>query len=384
MAFYQALGWRQLAHEKKKLLAAVAGIAFSVALMLMQLGFKDALYMSATLLHRSFNGELVLTSTQYEAILSTEGISERRLYQSLEDTAVENVAALRWSLAGWTNPWTQGRRSILVIAVDPEEGALNLPGLSAETTVLQQPGKLLFDADSRPEYGPVADALRSGRAVTAELQRQDFDVVGLTRLGSSFVSDGNVIVSTRAYWSLFPQSDHDRIDAGVIRLRPGADILAARARIAAVMPPDTQVLTRDEFVQLETDYWARATPIGFVFMLGTVVGFIVGAVTVYQILYTDVIHHLPEYATLKAMGWSNRSLSRVVVDQALILSLLGYVPGFFAALLIYEAAVQSTGVPMEMTVARALVVLGLAMLMSVLSALLALRKVHHADPAEIF
>lgn len=384
MAFYHPLGWRQLAHEKKKLAAALAGIAFAVTLMLMQLGFKDALYASATLLHRSFDGELVLASTLYEALLSTEGVSERRLHQALMDESVERGAALRWSLAGWKNPWTRRRRSILVIALDPETQALNLPGLSTHEAALQMPATLLFDQGSRNEYGPVAATLSSGGTVKAELQRQDFDVAGLTKLGSSFVSDGNVIVSTRNFRRLFPNPDPERMDAGVLKLKPGHDVQAAQARLKAVMPPDVQVLTKEEFIQMETDYWARATPIGFVFLLGTAVGFIVGAVTVYQILYTDVSDHLPEYATLKAMGWSNARLSRIVIDQAVILSVLGYLPGFGAALLIYHAAVKSTGVPMNMTWGRALTVLGLALLMSVASALLALRKVRQADPAEVF
>jgi putative ABC transport system permease protein len=384
MSFYQPLGWRQLAHEKKKLLAAVAGISFAVALMLMQLGFKDALYVSATLLHRSMEGELVLTSTLYEALLSTEGIAERRLQQALSDPGVERVAPVRWSLAGWKNPWTQRRRSILVIGLDPEKQPLRLPGLQEQAALLQQPGKLIFDSGSRSEYGPVVEAFREGRVVTTELQQKDHDVVGLTRLGSSFVADGNVVLSTRAYQALFPHLDPQCMDAGVIKLKPGNDANVVKARLSSIMPPDTQVLTRGEFIQLETDYWARATPIGFVFLLGTAVGFIVGAVTVYQILYTDVSDHLPEYATLKAMGWSNAALSRIVIDQAVILSVLGYVPGFGVALLIYHAAVQATGVPMVMTWGRALTVLGLSLLMSVLSALLALRKVRQADPAEVF
>jgi heterocyst specific transport system permease protein len=384
MSFYKPLGWRQLVHEKRKLAAAVAGIAFAVALMLMQLGFKDALYVGATLLHRSFDGELVLTSRLYEAMLSTEGLSERRLQQARMDADVKAVAPLRWTLGGWKNPWTLRRRSLLVIGFDPEKQALRLPGLADHAGDLQRPGTLLFDRGARIEYGPVAPEIEAGHGVKVELQKLEFDVVGLTRLGSSFVADGNVIVSTRNYAKLFPNLNPETMDAGVIKLRAGADAHAVKARLVKLMPADTQVLTKAEFIQLEMDYWARATPIGFVFLLGTVVGFIVGAVTVYQILYTDVNDHLPEYATLKAMGCSNGRISRVVIDQALILAVLGYVPGFGAALLIYHLAVQSTGVPMQMTWSRAVAVLGLSTLMSVVSALLALRKVRQADPADVF
>lgn len=384
MAFYQPLGWRQLAHEKKRLAAAVAGIAFAVTLMLMQLGFKDALYVGATLLHRSLNGELVLVSRHFEYMLSTELVPERRLQQILGDAAVTEAGSLRLALGGWKNPWTHHRRNILVIGIDPAKPMVDLPGVREHAAALTRTGTLLFDRGARSEYGPVAAEMDAGHAVSAELLRQDYEVVGLTRLGSSFVSDGNVLVSAANFSKLFPERDPHLMDIGIIKLKADSDVAAAQARLKKVMPPDVQVLTKEEFILLETDYWARATPIGFVFLLGTAVGFIVGAVTVYQILYTDVTDHLPEYATLKAMGWPYARLSRIVIDQAVILSVLGYVPGFGTALLIYHAAVKATGVPMQMTWERALTVLGLSVLMSVISALLALRKVRQADPAEVF
>jgi putative ABC transport system permease protein len=384
MAFYTPLAWRQLAHEKLRLAAAIAGISFAVTLMLMQLGFMDALYVSSTLLHRSFDGELVIVSAHYDYVLSTQRIPDRRLYQTLVDNEVEGIAPLYWAVAIWKNHETFRHFSIIVIGMDPERNGLLLPGLATKLQELRLPDTMLFDSGSRPEFGPVVRDFESGREIVTELQQRDTKLIGLTRLGTSFVADGNVIVSELNFLRLFPNRERGAIDAGVVKLKPRADVRAVQARLAARMPADVQVLTKNEFIELEMKHWRNSTPIGFVFLLGTVVGFIVGAVTAYQILYTDVASHLTEYATLKAMGYTDGALGRVVVEQAIILSVLGYVPGFVVAVVLYALTVHFTALPIYMTWQRGTTVFGLSVLMSVMSALFSLRKVRQADPADVF
>lgn len=147
---------------------------------------------------------------------------------------------------------------------------------------------------------------------------------------------------------------------------------------------DVRVLTRDQFADNERAYWLRNSPVGFIFNLGTFMGLIVGAVIVYQILYSDVADHLSEYATLKAMGFSDMRLLLIVIQQALILTVLGFVPGLTIAQTLYILTFRATMLPIEMTLGRALLVLGLTTAMCCGSAALAVRKLRSADPAEIF
>jgi putative ABC transport system permease protein len=107
-------------------------------------------------------------------------------------------------------------------------------------------------------------------------------------------------------------------------------------------------------------------------------------VIVYQILFADVSQHLREYATLKAMGYSNRFLSSVVLQEAAILSVLGYLPGLAITFGLYRATAEATRLPLELEGGRALLVLGLTLAMCGGAALIALRKVRSADPAEVF
>ena len=144
------------------------------------------------------------------------------------------------------------------------------------------------------------------------------------------------------------------------------------------------VLTKQDFVNRERSYWNHATPIGFVFAFGAIMGLVVGAIIVYQILFADVSEHLNEYATLRAIGYRNRFVSGIVLQQAAILSVLGFVPGAAASAYLYKVAAGATRLPLHMTVDRALVVFGLMLLVCAISGFLALRKVRRLNPAEVF
>ena len=142
--------------------------------------------------------------------------------------------------------------------------------------------------------------------------------------------------------------------------------------------------TTEEFAQIERDYWANGTGIGFIFGLGVGVGFIVGIVIVYQILYSDVSEHLPEYATLKAMGYGDSYLLGVLLQEALLLAVLGYLPSVVLALGLYQAAFAATLLPISMTTRRAVTVLIMTIVMCSASGAIAMRKLRAADPADIF
>jgi putative ABC transport system permease protein len=150
------------------------------------------------------------------------------------------------------------------------------------------------------------------------------------------------------------------------------------------LPRDVRVLTRQEFIDAEVDYWARSTPIGFVFGFGVIMGLIVGTIIVYQILFADISDHLKEYATLKAMGYSNRYLSGVVVIEATILGLAGFLPGAAICAQLFRAARSATLLPMALTPERSLHVVGMTLVMCWASGLIAMRKLRAADPADVF
>ncbi len=378
------LSWRQLTHEKIRLMVALAGIAFADILMFMQLGFRDALFESATTFHKQLQGDVFLISTQSTALIAMRSFSSRRLYQALSVEGVQSVEPLYMDIGLWKNPETQATRGIMVIAFNPDRTLLSSPGLEGEMSKTKIPDVVLFDKASRAEFGPVADLFNQGQTVQTEVRSRRVRVGGLFSLGASFGADGNLVTSDLNFVRIFPTRTKDLIDVGVIRLNPGVDPIATVAQMRQNFPKDVKILTKDEFIEFERKYWEEGTSIGFIFTLGTAMGFIVGIVIVYQILYTDVSDHLPEYATLKAMGYSDWYLLGVVFQEAIILAFMGYIPGGVVAFFLYNLTQSATSLPIAMTVSRAVTVLVLTVIMCFVSGAISVRKLQAADPADIF
>ncbi|MGB6296322.1 MAG: ABC transporter permease DevC [Rivularia sp. (in: cyanobacteria)] len=378
------LAWLQLKREASRLAVALAGIAFADILMFMQLGFRDSLYYSNVRFHNSLQGEIVLVNSQTSAILSMKRFSQKRLYQALDLKDVQSVDPIYVDYTSWKNPQTGIPRNLLVIGINPQSNVLQLPGLQQNLNKIQLPNVVLYDRSSRQEYGPIVAEFEQGNNVRAEVKNKLVKVGGLFTLGASFGADGNLITSDLNFLRIFANRQPGLIDIGLIKLRPGADANLVAQQLRNYLDKDVKVFTKQEFVDFEKNFWASSTAIGFIFTLGTIMGFIVGTVIVYQILYTEVSDHLVEYATLKAIGYSHNYFLVVILQEAFILAVLGYIPGFVLALFLYEQARAATLLPIFMTTSRAVMVLLLTILMCSISGIIAVKKLKSADPADIF
>ncbi|GET35917.1 ABC transporter permease DevC [Microseira wollei] len=381
------LAWLQLTKEKVRLLVALAGIGFADILMFMQLGFRDALFESAITFHKNVRGDIFLISSQSTALIAMKSFSQRRLYQAKAFEGVESITPVYLGFGIWKNPENRKTRQLMVIAFNPAAQFFNLPGIAENLEKVKIPDVVLFDSASREEFGPVEKLFNSGQTVETEIDSRRVRVGGLFKLGASFGADGNVVTSDLNFLRIFSRRDRGSIDIGVINLKPDvnkAQIITNMKNYYKNAYPDVLVLSHEEFIQFEKKYWETGTSIGFVFFLGTTMGFIVGTVIVYQILYTDVADHLAEYATLKAMGYKDLYLLGVVFQEAIILSILGFIPGYGVATVLYTLTRNATSLPMVMTIARAVTVLVLTVIMCTISGAIAVRKLQAADPADIF
>jgi putative ABC transport system permease protein len=378
------LAWLLLSRQPVRLLIALAGISFAGILMFMQLGFRDGLFDASVTIHRLFNADLVLMSPRSMSSISMSGFPERRLIQSLADDAVESITPVHWNFVLWRNPETRKTRSILALGFEPDDGLFISPMVAEQSHLLRQKGRVLFDELSRPEFGPVAEGFNAGEVVETEVAGQRVRVSGLVRLGPSFGADGNLITSRETFRSLLPNTPRGSIEIGLIRLKSGNDPERVSERLQRQLPADVKVFTKQDFIEFEKNYWRSSTAIGFIFTLGAAMGFVVGCVIVYQILYGDVSDHLPEYATLMAMGYKLRELLGVVAREGLLLAIIGYLPAYAAGEGLYALIRSSTKLPVSMAPERALLVFSMVLLMCLGSAMLAMRKLADADPADIF
>ena len=378
------LAWLLLVKLRGRLLTAVAGVAFAVILALVQLAFEDALFTSITLLYSHFDADLVLISPQYQSIEARESFSERRLYEALAADGVESVAPLYMDTVQWTNPVNHIERFIFLVGFKPRPGVFDVKAVNARLLQIAEPGNVLFDEGSRSEFGPISRLFRDRGSVVTEVSHRRVDVVGLFRVGASFANSGQLITSDMTFLQLVPARQSGIIDVGLIKLRNGASPEAVRTELAAMLPADVAVLTKQGLLEREKNFWNRSLPLGFIFQASLVMGLIVGAVIVYQILYSGLSEHLSEFATLKAIGYSDHSLFWVVLQEAFLLSVIGFLPGVLLTFGVYRVVQTATVLPVRMTTLRLIVVYILTAIMCMLSGVLAVRRLRSADPAEIF
>jgi putative ABC transport system permease protein len=380
------LAWKNLTYDLRRLALAVAGVGFAVLLMCMELSFREALFDSTLALIRKLDAQLIITSAAKYTIIVREPFARRRLFQALGCEGVEAADGLEieTQLSLLKNLDTGEDQPIRVLAFDPDDHVLNIEAVERRIDQLRLPDTALFDRKSKSSYGvapPYDEPL--------ELAGRRIKVVGDFELGTDFANDGNMIVSDLNYHRLFPERDAGEdgmaeVDIGVVKTKSGADVHATRERLRRQLPDDVTIFTKQEFEDQERRFWQTATPIGYIFWLGTMMGFVVGIVICYQILYADIADHMAEFATLKAMGYGNAYFIGLVLQEAVILSLLGFVPGVAVSELLCQFVAGMTGLLVRVSEPTLLSVLVLSLGMCIASGCLAMRKLMSADPAELF
>ena len=380
------LAWRNLSESGWRLLASVAGTAFAVVLMLLQNGFRDALLdnMSALIVH--LDGDLFVTNRMRYMLSHPAPIPRRRLSQALEVTGVASACPVYIDAeqARWRNPTTGVERLIRVVACAPTDDVLDLPAIRAQRRHWDRPDCALADERSKPAlYGP----LKIG--TVSELQGRRIEVVGLFKLGTDFRSNGTLLMSEQNMLAYYPERrggswGDTAVDVGVLRTRPGADIMAVRATLEARLPPDVVVLTKRGFIAKEQRFWEEVAPLGVVFNIGLVMGFLVGLAICYQVLFSEISDRIAEFATLKAMGYRDRDLIRIVVEESVYLALLGFGAGVLASAQLFRWIQAATGLNMALKPLGTVAILGLTLVMCVLAGGLAARRLLTVDPAELY
>jgi putative ABC transport system permease protein len=401
------LAWANLVYKRTRTVIASAGVAFAVVLVFMELGFLGGVERTATMLYDKLQFDFIITSSEYLDISRPGEFPRERLAQARVD-GTDDVLPVSFGVATWRAP---GRESLLgspvppgelmsidVIATAPDrldrvfttgpgEVFPSAEAARASGASLRRSGAFLMDRLSKPEFGSVNHV----RAIPPDGRGDEFlrvngqraEVVGAFELGTGFSWNGMLMTNEETY-ARYTMHALDEVNFGLVKLKPGTDPGAVRERLRAALPPDVKVWTRAEINSGERNYWLRLTSVGQFLLVAVVLAVVVGVIFVYQMMAADIRNMLPEYATVKALGYRPAYLTGVVLWQAVLLALFGYAPGFVAALGLYHVATNYGGIPTGMTWWAALGVLLLTCVMCLASGILAVRKVHTADPADLF
>ncbi|MEL6929123.1 MAG: ABC transporter permease DevC [Cyanobacteria bacterium J06600_6] len=386
------VAWLQLSHQKVRLLVAILGVAFSIILIFTQLGLRAMLFDGVTLLPENLNGDLYLIST-YADNIRDSGFPNVYLYQADAIAGVADVRPLYVGYGRWVNPElletpesARGQiksSSMQLIAFNPNKPVFKIPEINRQLDLLSVPGGILYDRLSKSESGDIPQLISDRGRVSSILSNRRVTVMGLFDLGSTFYYDSVAVMSDWNYGQIRGAERLKEVSLGVVSLEPGADPQQVINRIKQTLTKDIKVLTKAELAQAEKDEVATWSE-GKVLNFGAFIGFVVGIIIVYQVIYTDVSEHLPEYATLKAMGYQDRELSLIVLQESLILAVMGFIPGYLASFSIYYLMTNFIELPVTMNMGIALQVFTLNVLMCIISGAIAIKKLRTADPADIF
>lgn len=380
------LAWRNLTENRLRLLASLAGTAFAVTLMFMEHGFQQSLLESMVGLIRHLDGQLMIVSRTVYTLSVPYGFPYRRIEQARAFPEIQDgvPVSIETRRSFWRRVDDGLPRPIRVIAYPPASDAIDLPDLRARRHEWGRPDTAMADSQSRTQrLGPLIPG------TVSELSGKTVRILGTFSLGADYQSDGTLVVSDSTFADIFPDRrgpsrGDDDITVGLLRVRPGVDPEALRGKVEAALPPDVRVLTKPGLIDKEQAFWDHVAPIGTVFSIGVVMGFIVGLAICYQVLFADISERLAEFATLKAMGYSDRRLFGIVAAQSVYLALLGYAAGLGVSLILFNIVNRATGLPMDLRLPAAAGILGLTILMCVSSGCLAARKLASADPAQLF
>jgi len=373
------LAWRNLVANKRRLLRSASGIGFAVLLMLMQLGFEQAFFDSSLEVIRGLDGDILIESVHKYQFATRDPFPMSDL-----DTArkVTGVASARpfyadWFDFFWKNP-TDGKVFLVrAFGFNPDEPVILFPDVNTNREKLQEPNTVVVDRRARRFLG------MDTAATETEINGAKTKIVGGFALGPDFVSDVTVVMSDRTFASLLHGAATD-VDVGVIKVHPGEDPKVVQRALRNALPATIAVFTKPELIEFERKFQAAVSSAGPIFAMGTIVGFVVGMLISYQITYTDLADQLPQYATLKAIGYGTGYLLRVVLEQAAFNALAGWISALLVSILLYRIIGEAALLPLHMTAKIIFVSLGLTLGMCLISAAIAVGRVIKADPAEVF
>jgi putative ABC transport system permease protein len=372
------IAWRILVHQKGRTALAIGGIFIAILLIFVELGFFIAVPQGGMLIYDHMRFDLLVCSNKYIFQAESWQFPRGRLEEVGKNAGVAQVKPVYFGGAKWQDLGGGLRLDIAVLGSDPQAKLFASPEVDRQIDLLERPDTVLVDSQTRPIFGP----LQPGRAV--ELNGRRVTIGGQYDLGTGFLGLGVVLANEANFFRIFPIRRPEAVNLGLVVLKPGADPEQVARELRAALPNDTQIFTRPELSSHEVSFWTTRTGTGLIFGSGLIVAFVVGIMVLYQTLATQITRQLPQFATLKAIGYTSAFLNGIVLIEAVLVMLLGFVPALAAALGVYSVIRSETLLPVNMTAAQLGGVLGVTLLMSGISAFLSLGRLRRADPAEIF
>jgi putative ABC transport system permease protein len=371
------LAWRILTHEKGRTALAFAGVFIAILLVFIELGFFIAVPQGGMLVYDHMRFDLLLVSSDYQFQAQPWQFPRARLTEAATVSGVAKATPIYFAGGSWQDPSGGTRLDVFLIGCDPAAKPFEVPDIDRQKDMLAERGTMLVDDATRPIFG----SLKTGRRV--DIDGRLMVIGGTYQLGTGFLGIGVALMDEANFFRVTHRRD-DPVNLGLVTLAPDTDRSAVAAALRQKLGNGVEILTRDEITAREDAYWTQRTSVGLIFGSGLVVSLIVGLMVLYQALATQIARHLPEFATLKAIGYGDASLGAVVAIEAAIIVVAAFVPAALAASALYALIRSETLLPLTFGATNAGLVFAAVMAMATGSSVLSLGLLRRADPAEIF
>lgn len=372
------IAWRILVDQKGRTLLATGGIFIAILLVFIELGFFVAVPQGGMLIYDHMRFDLLVVSNKYLFQAQSGQFPLAPLATVRKVPTVAQATPVYIGAGKWQDPGGGLKLDVALLAIDPAAGVFPVPDIERQKAALERPDTILVDSATRSLFGP----LTAGRIVDIAGHKET--IGGSFVLGTGFLGLGVAVASEANFFRMFPLRPRDTVNLGLVTLKPGTDPEAAAKALRAVLPADTQVFTRDGLMAHEDQYWTTRTGTGLIFGSGLVVSFVVGIMVLYQTLATQITRQLPQFATLKAIGYSNRFLDAIVLTESFLIMAVAFVPALVAAFVVYAQVRRETLLPLNLTAIELGTVFAITLVMAAVSAMLSLSGLRRADPAEVF
>jgi len=378
------IGWLQLTHNKGRFAAAVAGVAFATLLVLMQLGIQGAMRIGSLMPYSLLNADIIISANDGSTLTDRSNIARARMFQALGVAGVASGAPLYNGILEFRQP--DGVPTTLqTFGFDISDKGFTATDIAAKFDQLALENTALIDIKTRGVDATIFEDLKAGMLFPFEVNGQTLNAVDAIEVGGTFTADGTLFVSDQTYLRFFPSRSSSAPNHILLKVDDGVTPTVVIERLRAKFNGQALTIeTLDDFAAADLAFQTTERPTGIIFGFGVIMGTIVGIVIVYQVLSTDVADHLREYATFKAMGYDQRFFLSIVTEEAVILAVLGYIPGLLASFGLYKIMTLLTSLPVQMDGARILYVFIGTLVACALSGAIATRRLAAADPADLF
>ncbi len=378
------IGWLQLTHSRARFAAALAGVSFATLLVFMQLGILGALNQSTIAPYDNFRADIMISSEDADTLTDGSNVARTRMFQALGVAGVADAAPV--FIGNLMLQLPDGSSSTLqTFGMNVADARFAMPDVADQMALLTQENHALIDTATRGIPAAAFDGLIAGKPFAFEIGGTTFTAVGTLEVGGGFSADGTLFVSEQTFLRAFGNRTSAAPNHILVNVEKGENPDLVVERLRNALPLDAvKIQTLGGAAAADLAYQTTERPTGIIFGFGVVIGIIVGIVIVYQVLSTDVADHLKEYATFKAMGYGHKFFLGIVLEEALVLAVFGFVPGFLVSMGLYFGMSAVTGLPVAMTPDRMILVFVGTLAACALSGAIATRRLAAADPADLF